>query len=113
MVNLSLGQESTSYQGSMSKVRRGQDMNSSINNYDEAFIQSLWANEECLDLDSVQYGTGEVVLLEAPYLIPDATTGIEIRANGCLSVRDAARLPGVTLSVGLSASAQASVTIEE
>jgi|GEM_PF-3960028 len=88
-------------------------MNSVVTNDDEAFIQSLWANEECLDLDSVQFGTGEVVLLEAPRLIPNETTSIEIRAIGRMSIRHAACLPGVTLSVGLSASAEPPVVIED
>ena len=80
---------------------------------DEAFVQSLWAHEECLDLDSVQYGNGDVVLLDAPFLIPNAQTGIEIRASERLSIRAAALRPGVSLSVGLTPSAGPPVVISE
>ena len=80
---------------------------------DEAIIQSLWANEECIDLNSVQFGTGEVVLLDVPDDIPDETTSIRFRVKGRIPARDAIRLPGVTLSAGLSASAEAPVLLEE
>lgn len=71
---------------------------------DANVIQTLWNRDECLDLDSVQFGNGRVMLLDVPARIPTAAEGIQIRQRCWLGIREAMKLPGVTLDVGLSAS---------
>ncbi|WP_010582397.1 hypothetical protein [Schlesneria paludicola] len=80
---------------------------------DEDLIQSLWKRDECLDLDSVQFGNGNVMLLDIPSRIPTATDGIQIRQRQWVDMRDAVKLPGVTLNVGLSASGGSPIIIAE
>lgn len=88
-------------------------MNSAATRDDEAFIQKLWQNEECLDLDSIQFGTGEVVLLDSLADIPDDKSSIQIKVKEKTTIRAAAQLPSVTLNVGLTASATLSVELED
>lgn len=80
---------------------------------DDALVQRLWRDEECLDLDSVQFGDGRVVLLEAPHDVPDATTNAAIRPVEQLRARDLAERPGVSFDPGLAATAGPPVRIAE
>lgn len=80
---------------------------------DKNLVQRLWREEECVDLDSIQFGDGRVVLLETPRDIPDAKTNASIRTLRRMRARDAIELPGVSCDPGLAATAGPPVRIAE